>query len=73
MIVFYFVDYIVCVPPVLMPIAQLISLCRRYNTFVLVDGAHVPGQLDVNLEELGADFFVGRLGFEHLFYLFIYL
>jgi len=52
-------DYISSVPPVLLPLQELIALCRRYNKLILVDGAHTPGQLQLNLEQLGADFFVG--------------
>ena len=44
----------------LMPVHGLIALCRRHGVLVLVDGAHTPGQIDLDLENLGADFFAGR-------------
>jgi len=45
---------------VLLPVKELISVCRRHGMMVLVDGAHAPGQIDLDLENLGADFFAGR-------------
>ena len=46
-------------PPVLMPLAQLVPLCRKYEKLIYVDGAHTPGQLSLNLEQLGVDFYAG--------------
>ena len=42
-----------------MPIDDLIKVCRKHDVLVLVDGAHTPGQVQLNLEQLGADFYVG--------------
>ena len=30
-------------------------MCKEFGVMVLVDGAHSPGQVDVNLEEMGED------------------
>jgi len=53
-------DYISSRPSILLPVKELISVCRRYNVMVFVDGAHTPGQIELNLEDLGADFYVGQ-------------
>lgn len=55
------VDYIGSSNAVLYPVKELIDLCHQYNVAVVVDGAHAPGQVPLNLEKLGADFFVGKL------------
>jgi isopenicillin-N epimerase len=44
-----------------LPLAQLVPAVQERGAVVLVDGAHSPGMLDVDLEALGADFFVGNL------------
>jgi isopenicillin-N epimerase len=44
-----------------LPLAELIPGVQERGAAVLVDGAHSPGMLDVDLEALGADFFVGNL------------
>ena len=43
------------------PLETLIPLCHAHNVPVLVDGAHAPLMLDLDLHKLGADFYVGNL------------
>ena len=54
------IDHITSPTALVMPVADLIARARRAGVPVLVDGAHGPGQLDLDLEELGADFYVGN-------------
>ena len=42
-----------------LPVEALISTCHKHGVPVLIDGAHGPGQLNLNLNALGADFYVG--------------
>ncbi|OWY99630.1 hypothetical protein PHMEG_00029339 [Phytophthora megakarya] len=42
-----------------LPLEKLIPIFHARNIPVLVDGASAPGQLPLNLNELGADFYVG--------------
>jgi isopenicillin-N epimerase len=44
-----------------LPLTELVPAVQERGAVVLVDGAHSPGMLDVDLEALGADFFVGNL------------
>ena len=41
----------------LLPIAEVIELTHQYNSLVLIDGAQIAGWWNIDLKELGADFF----------------
>jgi isopenicillin-N epimerase len=43
------------------PVAALVGACRDRGVPVLVDAAHAPGMLDVDVDGLGADFWTGNL------------
>ena len=34
--------------------------CRKRNIIVCIDGAHAPGQIDLHLDDLDADFYAGN-------------
>ncbi|MGW0227592.1 aminotransferase class V-fold PLP-dependent enzyme [Actinopolymorpha singaporensis] len=44
----------------LFPVAGIAAAARARDVATLVDGAHVPGMLPVQVEALGADFWVGN-------------
>lgn len=44
-----------------MPIEKLIPLCKEFGVLSLIDGAHAPGQIPLNLKEMDADFYTGTL------------
>jgi isopenicillin-N epimerase len=45
----------------LLPAAALVELAHRAGARVLVDGAHVPGQVALELDALGADWYIANL------------
>jgi len=55
------IDFITSSSALKLPVKKLIQVCRQHNVMVLVDGAHSPGQVMLNLENLDADFYVGAL------------
>ncbi len=55
------VDHIASKPGVVLPVAEIVALARAAGVPVLVDGAHAPGQIAVDLDGLGADWWVGNL------------
>jgi isopenicillin-N epimerase len=44
-----------------LPLVRLVPALQERGAAVLVDGAHAPGMLAVDIDRLGADFFVGTL------------
>ncbi|KAL4425559.1 hypothetical protein ABPG75_009575 [Micractinium tetrahymenae] len=45
---------------ILLPICQLVELCQSRGIEVLIDGAHALGMLPLDLQHLGADYFVAN-------------
>ncbi len=42
------------------PIEAVCARARQEGILTLIDGAHAPGQIDINLQALGADFYTGN-------------
>ncbi|XP_071799087.1 uncharacterized protein [Asterias amurensis] len=55
------VDHITSASAILMPVKRIAELCHMNGVMVLVDGAHAPGQIPLNMEDLGVDFYCGNL------------
>ena len=53
-------DHITSPSGLVLPIAKMIGLCRAAGVPVLIDGAHGPGQVPLDLPKLGADWYVGN-------------
>jgi isopenicillin-N epimerase len=55
------VDHITSESALVLPIADVAALCRARGVALLVDGAHAPGVLPLNVPAIGADWYTANL------------
>ena len=55
-----FISHITSPTALLFPIAPIIAHCRQNGIITVIDGAHTPGHIPLDLDALGADFYSGN-------------
>ncbi len=55
------VDHVTSESALILPIAEIAARCRAQGVPVLVDGAHAPGAIALDLPGLGVDWYTGNL------------
>ena len=52
------VSHITCTTGLIMPVSEIVDMCHRRGVICVIDGAQAVGQISVNLQNLGCDFYV---------------
>jgi isopenicillin-N epimerase len=55
------VDHITSPSALVIPVARIAEICRKRGVAVLVDGAHAPGAIALDVSALGVDWYTGNL------------
>lgn len=53
-------DHVTSPTGVVFPVEDLVRLCKERGVHVMIDGAHAPGMVRLNLQELGVDWYTGN-------------
>jgi len=54
------VDHVTSPTAFVLPIHDIIEWCHECGTEILIDGAHAPGMIALNLDAIGADYYAGN-------------
>ena len=55
-----FLSHITSPTALLFPIKKLVKITKQHKIITIIDGAHAPGHIDLNLKNLNADFYSGN-------------
>ena len=56
-----FISQITSPTAIIFPIEQIIKKAKENGILTIVDGAHAPGHIDINIHDLGCDFYTGAI------------
>ncbi len=54
-----FISHITSTTALIFPVKEIVAAAKAKGLFTIVDGAHVPGHIDLNIKDLDADVYTG--------------
>ncbi len=55
------ISHITSPTALIFPLKEICKIAHDKGIITVIDGAHAPGQMDINLEDIGVDFYIGNL------------
>lgn len=55
------IDHITSPTALVVPVAEIVRIVREQGVFTIVDGAHAPGSIDLDVDAIGADAYAANL------------
>ena len=55
------VDHVSSASAIVFPVDEIISICKDRGILIIIDGAHAPGMIDVDIDSLAPDWYVANL------------
>ena len=56
-----FISQITSPTAIIFPVKEIVDLAKNKGILTIIDGAHAPGHIDLNIHSLGCDFFTGAI------------
>lgn len=54
-----FISHVSCITSLIQPLKEICKKARELGLLIIIDGAHVPGHIPLNINKLNPDFYIG--------------